>query len=467
MNRRTMVLAWILTGLTLPLPARAEPQAPARFEDPINGYALRPPRGASRVDPDAPEVLARWVITGPQGRKTLLQLDVQKIKPESTPVDLETWKKEVIENMARTQGVEVVATTIRTVGGLGALEVIGRIRGKTEVTMTGQKVTAPTTEFRQLWLLQDPQTLLLIKLDASDIPELNVPTIWSRLVASVTTNDPKEFLRQQEQGLIPARTLLETLTIEKLDRAMPADPQWFLLEEEGDRIGWQMLLADRVRRDDKPGWRVRQWSMIARPDQPIVLIQQVAFIDNSLQAGAWRRTVQIGQGRTSRLVVVEGIRNEQVISAGFGQPDEMARRKGMIPAIIQPIFLPTAVGMILPRLVDSAQGRRYTFGTYDASTDTFPMRIFSLEGTEVMKHNGRMIRAIKARDRREFYHEPVTVYLDESGTVLLERNQQGHTVRAVDGASVLREFPRPSPKTIIRALNSAYRKSYPNEYQSR
>jgi len=465
-----IVLLGLWAGLSLPGLARAaEDGSPSRFEDPLHGYSLRPPRGARRVKPEGSSALARWAIVNAQGNETLLRLDVEKVKPDSSfkpPIDLEAWKKKVIQDLAQVEGVEVSLSQIRTVAGKEALELAGRISKREKLALAGRTITAPAMVFRQLWLLQSPDQLLLVKLDAAERLDLDVAQIWSRLVASLTTNDPTEFLAQQGKGLIPARALLAKLTPELLAKLMPTEPEWFLLKEGEAAIGWQMMVADQTTRNDKPGWRVRQWSMIARPSEPIVLIFRKAFLDDSAQAGAWRERIQIGQGEQSRVMNVEGVRQDDVIVAGFGPPHDMTRRTAQLPEAIRPVYLPTALEMILPRLIATNMkqgkvvvGAHFTFAEYDPAMNDFPMRIFSLEGVEVIQHNGQVVQAVKAQDRRDYYHPPIAVYFDGLGKVLLERNQQGQTVHAVDEAAVLRAFPAPPPASVIRAISAADRKA--------
>ena len=124
-----------------------------------------------------------------------------------------------------------------------------------------------------------------------------------------------------------------------------------------------------------------------------------------------------------------------------------------LPESVKDIYLPKALGMVLPVLVDRSRKAVYTFAEYAGAENDFHMRTFTVTGPELIQHNDKWVKAVKITDQPSTGAEPIVLWVDVKGNVLRSRSPDGLISESVTPEAVRRTYPR--AKSIIARMNLA------------
>jgi hypothetical protein len=113
----------------------------------------------------------------------------------------------------------------------------------------------------------------------------------------------------------------------------------------------------------------------------------------------------------------------------------------MLTGELAGIYLPKALGLLLPGLVDLGKTGGYTFAEYSATENDFRMRTFEVVEPEVISAEGKSQAAMKVTDRPNFNTEPTVLWLNTKGKVLRSKNPNGLVNRVAAREEVLEAFP--------------------------
>jgi hypothetical protein len=244
---------------------------------------------------------------------------------------------------------------------------------------------------------------------------------------------------------------LNGLTGEAIQSALPQTPHWFLVQKNDTPVGWLCMQGRPVRRNREAGYEIRSWAMFQIPNQPVRLIQQRQFTNPKMTMGLWSGRVQFGSGQQSALLVEDGLRQGNMIIATLTDGQRVDNEKKKIPEKMFGMYLPRAVGTLLPSLLDRTQPAGYTFAEYDRQVNDFQIRTVTVVGPERIDVKGKFVQAVKITDQPAVDSEPLTFWVDENGKVLQSRSPDGLVSVSVRPEDVLRAFP--NARAVIAKMN--------------
>ncbi|HVP12650.1 MAG TPA: hypothetical protein VMV94_15850, partial [Phycisphaerae bacterium] len=152
--------------------------------------------------------------------------------------------------------------------------------------------------------------------------------------------------------------------------------------------------------------------------------QSIMFVSNDLQQERWKTSVTtllpVEADKPERLdnAWEEGLRNRDVLLTNQTyRLDEPAKEN---PSLRPPkTYIPRPIVRLLPRLVsDLSKPRRFAFTAFDHQKAGFVLRIVELKGA-CDPPEGVAARQVFQINEREGFAEPSSLYVDESGQLLM------------------------------------------------
>ena len=139
----------------------------------------------------------------------------------------------------------------------------------------------------------------------------------------------------------------------------------------------------------------------------------------------------------------EGLKQDKLIVCNVLQAGQSRPLKKQVPHLI---YLPQALGQLLPRLIDLDKPAAYAFAVYSSETNSFDMRTFTVLGTDRIAVGNRHVQAVKATDQAAAGAEAATLWLDTDGNLLRMQTADGMTMTPASRDAVLRRFPKAADK---------------------
>jgi hypothetical protein len=464
MNRRSEITSWML-GLVLVVAAAggAQPagedsasETPAAeiqraYRSPMEGFALKPPAGAVRTDTQGPAVLAQWTMQDPQSGETLWTLRVYRTTFRNREANIRDYAQAVTETLTLREGMKIGDLTYMDVAGCPAIQITGGTKEQIVTDTTGIRSKLPATQLRQAWFLRGPGEFLVTEFAVVGNESERLNTTWENLLSSIELFDAKTFQLEQERNIKQAGVFLNHLTSEAVERALPRTPRWFLVYQSDKPVGWLCMQGRPARRNRIAGYEICSWAMFQLSDQPVRLIRQQQFADPKFSMGQWQGRIQIGSGEQSALLVEDGLRQGPLIVSTFHDGLRQTNVEKTIPRDVTGMYLPKAVGVLLPSLLDRTKTAAYTFAEYDRRKNDFQMRTVSVVGPERIDLRGKFVDAVRITDQPTADAEAVTFWVDETGRVLQSRSPDGFLRVSASQKDVLKVYP--NARGVINQLN--------------
>jgi hypothetical protein len=254
----------------------------------------------------------------------------------------------------------------------------------------------------------------------------------------------KKYLRQ-------GKVVLLALTRESVGKVLKDEPVWRIMKLKGKPVGWMRQSEETGREERFAGVRVETHSWAKIPDVPLRVSESTMFASVGRTFSTWKETLRIGTGSKRIVFREKGLQRDQIImsSASKNGRDLPATKRKDLPG---GWFLPKAMEMILPRLIDLGERGAYSFATYNSRTNKFDMRTFIVHGpTEIKLPNGSKMRVIRCQDQSHWDKEPATLYLKPDGTLVRMMTSGGFVVERSSEKEVRRTFP--AARRFLRGLD--------------
>jgi hypothetical protein len=486
-SKRTAKAAAILgVLLASACPAEAQESSAGIYRDPLNGFTLRPPTGGERMaqDEDA-TYLARWVNHDKEG-DVCWTLTVSRMILHQVGPTLEEYGRTLRDAML-TQGLRgstVDEPRTTAVSGLPAIELNGVLKISAKIGMADVQAKEEDIHFRQLWVrvrpaekilppptapnqpTHKPAAFLVFKMGAPQAKGGVMDGEWKAMLRSLTVEDPEEFLVRLKKDTGQAASFLGArLAQEAIAAAMPAAARWFRLQQGRGNLGWLRVQGGAARVDGNSGYEIRTWAMIQHPGQPVRLVRQRMFLSEDTSMEIWRLHRQVGSGPQAPLMVEDGIRQKNLIFVDLHEQNQIRSLQRDVPEAVKAYYLPKAVGLILPSLLDLNRKTTYVFAEYNSAIHGFDMRTVQVFAPEMISLGGRPVEAVRLVDQPAFDADPITLWVDARGDLLRAKASDGMTTEFVTEQEILRAFPKAN--SVVREMDAAeeqsraYKKSRP------
>lgn len=422
-----------------------------RYVNSLNGFSLRLPEGASFVPPQTDNgqraYMAQWVKPSEDNARSMLwmlmiqQLAVEKPLPVDDPTK-EQYRDILLPMVLAQPGCTVEDTSYITVSGRTGIVFSGTQAAKTAY---GQSDTRRL--FRQVWILRDPGDFLLVQIIGSPKAKTELEADWAYVLENIKLFDPTQAIEEQKANTQRAQKLLwqhlgTDGTSNRLAQALRFKPRWYLLQQDGTTIGWVRNRGRPTRRENVLGYEIVTEGVLRRKDAQPQLVAQRCFVDPDLATEFWTTKMQLGQGSQGPVAVEEGIRQKNIIVCSMTQSQQDAVRKRTIPNAAKDIYLPKALGPVLPKLVDLRVTEAYTFAEYSSAGNDFRMRTFRVHGPETITIAGRTRQTVRCSDQPSMHEEANELWVDEQGQLLKLQAPDGLTWIVASEAEVLRFDPQ-------------------------
>ncbi|HDY65908.1 MAG TPA: hypothetical protein ENH84_06725 [Phycisphaerae bacterium] len=460
---RTVILTagvlWMLTGAGIDAWGQDQGRSHLlgkRYTDPLNGFALCPPREAQRVETKHPVYLAQWLPRNAATAETIWSLNVYRATLENAQTDIKSYAKGLASQIEKQSGAKVESTRFVTVAGKSAVSFAGKMTDRSQIGSGGVQTDLPDMLFRQGWIPTDPGKFLVIEWFVPTSQKPLIQPTWEAILASVRFHDPEAAIREQKENVKRSQKLLwEKITPQKLQAAMPTAPKWFLVYQGKKAVGWIRVQARSVRMNQAAGFEIRTWAMYQIPKQKIRLVRQSMFTNSKFSLEKWGTRIQIGSGPDAILMAEEGVRQGGLVLCTFSGSQRHRNTQKKLPESVKDIYLPKALGMVLPALVDQGEKATYTFAEYAGAENDFHMRTLTVVGPERIKSNGRWVKAVKMTDQPSIGADPIVFWVDEKGNVLRSQTPDGLRSESATPEAVLRTYPK--AKLIVVEMNRSAR----------
>ena len=455
---RAKLLLTSLTSLTCLLSLWAGPAlGAARYTDTLNGFSLKPPTGGVRVQREKATYVAAWIENDKKTHETLWNLSVSVPELPMRFRSIDSYQ-EMLQKLAEKGKAKVLSIKTTKASGFPAIEMLGVIPGQTTKSPDG-KVThkEPDHDFRQLWVLVKPGKFILVDFVSSKSQALRLNLRWRSIRSSLTLTNPETTIRQQKENVRRTQEFLwKEFSEAKLRSAIPVTTRWYLIRKGRTPVGWWCIEGNAGKHIKTPGYLVRIRMMLRMPNQPELLVRETLFTDAAFKTESWKKYMQTGLGKEGNSYLDDGARHLGLILCRRRKNTAEKENRIVLPGGVKDIYLPKALEVLLPALLDLKKSVSYNFAEYHSSDNNFVMRIVSVLGKSPIRHRGRMVQAYKIADRVGLDAKPTIRWVDEKGVLLRSETPGGLTAERSTAANIAVIFPK--APLIIKKANLAEKK---------
>ena len=410
------------------LPADEVKLAP-RYIDPQNGFSLRPPAGADRSRTYSPSRLVHWSTRDATTGAVALTLTVRKESGPDAGVTLKAFCEALAARLSRQDDVRVESVVPARLLGKDALYV--RME-------SGQKARRWQYE---LWVLADPKRFLVLSVNGPLGERDRLESIGRAVAASLQLTDPKSLAALRATNLRRGSDLLKALTAAKLASAVSAEPRWYLYSRAGRDIGFMHVAERMIGRGPAEGLEVRTFARLELKGGQIMHIRRTMFTTADRSAESWTEVVQIrGDGKVTRTMSESGSAAGGTIVCKVTAGGKSNTRKKAFSGPAAEHYLPRALAIVLPRLVDLTQAGAYAFAGYTTAANDFDMRTFTVMGPEKVTIGAKAVDAVLACDQVAADAEAATLHVRDDGVLLRMETAVGIAMELTTRSAVLRRY---------------------------
>ncbi len=403
-----------------------------RYRDPINGFSLRPPAGATQEKQSASSQLINWYVRDEDTQAIAWTLGVHQVIETQKNIDLREYARQLATQLSKQQQFRIAPKSIR----------VAPAAGKPAIHFAGIAGSGGLFYQRQLWILAEPQRFLVLAISGPASQENKLDAIFEAAADTLRVSDPTAELQRRRDYVRHGQLLLDRLTRKELDAAVSDSGQtWYLFRFKGQEVGWLAETDETARRNSHEGLLVRTLAMVQLPDEPPRWMKRSLFVAYSLNFERWTESLQVDQGEGATRVSESALRTGNVIVLNVRRDGKHSRRKKELPAEAMDWYLPRAVGTLLPRLVNLRRPQAYGFATYNSPNHRVDMRTVRVVGPETITLLGRQLTAVRIDDQPNYDVDPIPTWVDGEGRVLRLQTQQGLLMERSTRSAVQRRFP--------------------------
>lgn len=445
----TAAMAAVIGATALGTAADDEVQlSPRRYTDKLNGFSLRPPLATEQRREPSPSRLVRWIHRDDKTRAIDWTLSVIRLVEKKAEIDLKEYARALAAKLRADDSFQVDSAEVIQVAGKGAIDVRGVTGGMVRMWQ------------RQVWIFARPRRFIILMISGPQGAKGKLQKIHQTVLDTVKLTDPLVTLAAEKKNLLRGRRFLASLRGRKLSAA--AQMQWFVIRLKDQPVGWMLqtesLAKTKGPQGQKPvnGIEVKTWTMTKFPKDRLRLQRRVMFSSQDGQIERWHEVLQVGQGPSGTVIKEDGIRQAELIVCTITQGGRQKTHKKTVPRDPNrprdEIYLPRAIGMILPRLLDLSKPAAYAFASYSSQINDFELRTVTVIGPERISIGDRRVDAVRATDVVGANEELATEWwVDAKGLLLRMKSAGDLTVETSSRREIVKLIPA-ADKYIQEAL---------------
>ncbi len=426
---RMLLGAGLMTAL-LWSPAVGDVELGRRYADPIHGFSLRPPAETERLRQTAQGHLVSWQKRDPQTGAVAWTLSVMEGVDRSERIDMDGYAEVLAEQLRAEDNFKVESKDVKTLSDRPAVDLRG-------ITGGGFRLWQ-----RQVWALAEPHRFLIFVISGPETRKEELNDIHERVMDTLEIVDPEQERERLREALDRGRRGMEDLTPEGLRESVDrVRPRWYMVSVNDEKVGFMWQSVSREQWEETAGYMVRNALMMQLPDDQPRRMWRQKFVSADRSTENWRQRLEVGSGEAGGAIIEEGLRQDDRIVTTVSRGTQQNTHDKAIPAHVREIYLPKALGVLLPHLLDLSEPETYGFASYESSADAFEMRTFTVEGPREATIGGEKVRAIRASDQPAADAEPAVLLLDADGHLLRMTTAEGLVMEVTTAAAVTRRFP--------------------------
>lgn len=429
-NAIRAVSAVCLLAMCLATPAEAQDiELGQRYTDPIHGFSLRPPAQTERVRQSAPGLLVSWQKRDPGTGAIAWTLGIAEAVEQSEPQDLKQYSRKLQEKLKTREGFKVESSKVSNVADRPAIHLKG-------ITGGGLRLWQ-----RQVWVQVQPERFLVFLVSGPETKKDHLDDLTDAVLKTLQVEDPAEAIERRREALQRGEKLLESITAEKLKQALgDVPPRWYVVRMQDRTVGFMWQKASAGKWEDTAGYLVHNVLLVRLPDDQPRRMWRRMFVSQDRSQEHWQQRLEFGGGEQSFTVVEEGLNHDGRLVTTVRSGEQRQSHDKEIPAHVEGIYLPEAMGAMLPRFCDLSQQTTYGFARYEARANTFEMRQFTVKGKREVSIGGKTVEAVVATDQPSIDAEATELLLDEDGNLLRMTTAEGLVMELSSAAKVTRQF---------------------------
>jgi hypothetical protein len=440
-----LALAAGVAGLTAlgvaaasPLAAAEAPPAAAeavelgpRYIDPQNGFSLCPPAETERTRETAVSRLVRWTVRDEKTAAIAWTLVVRREPPLAAGQTMKEFAEKYQFLLGRQANIRVDGVTVGPLAGHDAMWV------RTEL---GQQQMRRWQS--EVWVPADAERMLVVSANGPLADKTRLEAILHEVAGTLEVTDPKAQAAARVENLARGQELLKGLTDAKLAAAAAGEPQWFLYQRKGRDVGYFYVATAMAQRGAAKGLEVRTFARLELRGGEAMYVRRTMFSTCDRLNEQWTESVHVHRtGKATKTMAEEGTCTGGEVVCKITADGKSTTHRKPVPALTAAHYMPRAMGLLLPKLVNLAKPAGYAFAGYTTAADDFDMRTFAVAGPEKITLAAQTVDAVKASDQAAADSEAATLDLTADGTLLRMRIGGGITMDQSTAAAVARRFP--------------------------
>ncbi|MBI5723306.1 MAG: hypothetical protein HZA50_05060 [Planctomycetes bacterium] len=426
--------------------------APARrYNAPIHGFSLCPPEGMERmaISSGKSGATAVWTYEYPMAPANSVMLSVHRATKEQV-VDLDKFAKALPVELGREEQFQTDSTRIDKVCGKPVIYLSGR-----------RKVKGIHQHYA--WILTDPDSFLVIKVVGTETLKNRTEKTFRGAIDGLKIIDRNSAIAARNLNLERGEALLGTITAAKIAAAIePADSEWFIIRKDNNDVGfmWRQFAMSRREntngfvvnlfvsfRQDKLSRLMKIQDMFATPERlKEKWVERQRQMTGSDEVSGWAECLLVQD-----LIKFHAIYCAREISHTYNLPQlsrEPESRPDGSPDKSRPVirklgnaYLPRAMAVLLPALIDLNKPASYSFATYSGEINSLELFTLTVAGRQTITMDGKAVQAFRLTQQDKDDSDENSLWVDSAGKLLRIVDAEGFVTERSTEKAVLNLFP--------------------------
>ena len=330
------------------------------------------------------------------------------------------------------------------------------VAGADAIHITGQTTGMIVRWKKQVWIRSEKQRFLILVIAGPTGMADQLEPIFDNVLESIELIDRDQAVKDRQASIAAGGKLLAGLTGEKLISIIHPRPQWFLFSMAGETVGFMKVVEVKTKLPQThaasiDGVGVTQWLKIQLAGDKPRMLRREAFTSADRKFERWSESIIIDQKLSTTVIGEEGLKKASLLVCSRKAPGREKTNKKSMPPEIEVVYLPHAMGHLLPRLVDRSEANVYGFGAYSSEVNDFDLRTFTVIGPQKIDIGGRSVNATALTDQKTADQEPAQVWVDTSGLILKMDTADGLSMQRASLGDVRQHYR--SVEALVKAMD--------------
>lgn len=403
----------------------AEAELAARYVDVAHGFSLRPPGQTERRRETSATSIVQWSRRDSDSGAIVWTIGVVQARQTAGFSDINVFAQGLAAKLQSADQLRVEASQIIQAAGRPAIDLHGRTTGKLLLWK------------RQAWILAEPNRFLILAISGAPDFREEMNRVFQAVLDSMEIVDLQNAAHLRQENLARGALLLESLTIQKLQSVIQPRPQWLLLELKGKSVGFMRIEEAATERDGQKGVQVQHFTLLELPGDQRRVVRQTMFSTADRKTDQWSTRATVGQGGHAQETMMEGRRDGASIQCTVTEGGAARTFSKPLP---EKVYLPQALGVLLPRLLDMSKIEPVAFAGYAPTANAFDIRTVTVQGSDEITDGSRKVQAVLLTDQPAADVEASSTWVDPTGKILRIQTPDGLLMSPATREAVLRRF---------------------------